>query len=188
MHNIFTCRSTFRLPDEKCAEDQHQLIRDATRNQRQSKIAASTIMRRAIEAGIPRKRGETSVRLNDVDISSATRYDNTQRPARHRWFARPKTVPDRLVHITHPRRTWPSPVAATYLQRTSAWQWLLEYSVNTALARCGTQVNDAWRSRLVSAKSLVEDEGRMFLVMASWWWGFLACSAVRCLGGVTDGV
>ena len=157
-----------KVPDEKAAEDLHQFIRDETRRQRYTKISPSRLMRTVLEAGVIERRGMQNISVTIEELCQITRYDASQKPVRHRFFAPPSNIPEQFAQITDPTRSWPSPTAASYLHSTSAWRWLTAWFRDQNWSESGTPIGAAWRSKLVPTKIILTETGQLVLASCSW--------------------
>lgn len=101
----------------------------------------------ALEADIPRKRGLNAISVDIDELSRARRRGAYQSAVCRKLFDLSKDIPG--------RPKLPSPVASSYLQSTSAWQWLLAFFVKPYWRSEGIEADAPWRSKLAPPKMLL---------------------------------
>ena len=158
------------LPDDKGAEDIHQHIRDEGRRQRRAIVGPLRVMRSSLESGVPESRELDAVSVSVDELSKVTRYDATQKAARHRFYAAPKRWPSDVDNIANNHREWSSPTAATSLQSVAAWSWLAQWFGESHWRRSGTTLAAAWRAKLLRPKELLFSGRQCWLVVSVCTW------------------
>ena len=125
------------------------------------------MMRAALEADLPKKRGFKDVSISPQDLSNITRYDGSQKAVAHRFHAQPKEWPKVIDKITDESHKWKAPIAATLLASTAAWQWLLAFITDGYWQQQHIPITATWRSKLFSPKLIYTVGNMVWLVIAS---------------------